>query len=142
MRYLQQANLDQETIDRLELIANLEHGWIDGEQGDTISYQAMQFAVQFLEEYVTYSKFSRPSIYPLLEGGITLEWDVPVEYNNKINYKWTIDIYNDTDVVLYVFATNHKFRDKEVVYSHYASRPDKTIKKIIRELDKHNVLNV
>lgn len=142
MRYIQQANLDQETINRLEFIANLEHGWIDGEQGDSISHQAMQFAVQFLEEYATCSKFSRPSIYPFLEGGVTLEWDVPVEYNNKINYEWTIDIYNDTDVVLYVFATNHKFRDKEVMYSRYASRPDKTIKKIIRELDKHNVLNV
>lgn len=142
MRYLQQANLNQETIDRLELIANLKHGWIDGEQGDTISYQAMQFAVQFLEEYVTYSKFSRPSIYPFLEGGITLEWDVPVEYEDKINYEWTIDIYNDTDVVLYLFTTNNKLRDKEIVYSRYSSRPDKTIKKIISELDNHNVLNV
>lgn len=58
--------------DRLDHIARLKDGWLDG-SGLAPTYAALRAAAELLE-MEQYEHPNRPSIYPAPDGGITLEW--------------------------------------------------------------------
>jgi len=138
MRIIKQSNLPQETIDRLLFIANTKRGWIDGEQGIPVSRKAIMISIAFLEEYDKYCHLTRPGIYPLIEGGISLEWNNNSQNSNRAFPEWDLEIYNNGDMLFYSPGLENR-KDIEIRYNYNSHHTRKMIRKIL-EIIYHNDL--
>lgn len=110
------TQLSEETINRLEYVVSLQKGWLGREEGDPVSHTAEQIAYAFLEQFLKKSNKNRPGIYPLIEGGISLEWDPEIS-NDDTSLPWTVEITNDGNVNIIFFNTDEADYDINLNYS-------------------------
>lgn len=56
---LGEGQLDFETVSRLETIAKVEKGWLEGDDGEIVEDNSLRITVKFLEEFSNRSYHSR-----------------------------------------------------------------------------------
>lgn len=61
---------------RLEELSNLKPGWLDGEQGEPIDYQALKWLGEAFENNYNSEKFPLPATFPTPDGNIQFEWSI------------------------------------------------------------------
>lgn len=143
MKIIDQATLPEETVERLRYLTTLEDNWMNNEEGDPVSEEAITFAVCFLEEWAKRTTKPRPGIYPLVEGGIFLEWDdddrnTPGKSIGDTDSSWSIELLNSRSIIFVMFAKewNDHFQsyiDKdEEIWTHYDN--DETMMNVISTL--------
>ena len=137
MVFIKQSNLPKETIDRLLFIANLKKGWLDGEQGVSISKRALMISIAFLEESNKHKRFHRPGIYPLIEGGVSLEWDNDSQRSNCVFPEWDLEIRNNGDMLFYAPGLHNNKEDIEMRYYYNNNHTKEVIRKILQTIH-HN----
>lgn len=97
--------------ERVVALMALPPGWLGDESGHEISMKARSILdgvlSYFYEEEVLGDQ--RPGIYPLIRGGIQLEWEMS-------HVDWSIEIQNDGDVELSAFGDEIDI-DEEIPFS-------------------------
>ncbi len=85
--------------ERLDIVMSFESGWLDGLEGVPVDIQAKNIAEGILAEFHNENILNgkRPGIYPLIHGGIQLEWE-----ENGIDY--SIEIENNSSIELSAFG--------------------------------------
>lgn len=99
--YLVEARLN--INNRLDELSKLEKGWYDGEQGDVIP-NLLKFRNSILENELIYIG-NKPYIYPTIEGGLSIEWDIDTIHANldvdmktfKAEFSYYSDDTNDDE---------------------------------------------
>jgi len=86
--------LPPEWSQRLEELAALKDGWLDG-SGSAISREAMR-AAETLLFWCVDEGIARPGIFPTESGGIHLEWDDPNETEVVVEATGTVRLFSDT----------------------------------------------
>lgn len=86
-------------LERLNVVMSFEYGWLDGSEGVPVEIQAKNIVEGILTEFYNENILNgqRPGIYPLIEGGIQLEWE-----ENGIDY--SIEIENNSSIELSAFG--------------------------------------
>lgn len=86
-------------LERLDTVMSFEPGWLDGSEGVPVEIQAKNIAEGILTEFHNENILNRqrPGIYPLICGGIQLEWE-----ENGIDY--SIEVENSGTVELSAFG--------------------------------------
>ncbi|APT93372.1 hypothetical protein CPHO_11290 [Corynebacterium phocae] len=84
---------------RMAVVMNFADGWIDGQNGEAVSVQAKRIVDAILSYFYDEEilEGNRPGIYPLLRGGIQLEWDFD-------GVDWSIEVDNVGNVELSAFG--------------------------------------
>ena len=85
---------------RMQDILSLQPGWLDGKQGASVNVKIALWVSGFLAELYQRGYFEeseRPGLYPLLTGGVQLEWD-----ENSTN--WAIEFHNDGEVTVEAYS--------------------------------------
>lgn len=134
MKIIEQAKLPKDTMDRLKFVASAEKGWFDGDQGDPVGDNALFAATRFLELYHKNSTLNRPGIYPLMEGGVNIEWIPPVEKMALFDYDWILDIGNNGEMTAYFFSNNPSLKDYELNFSYNEENIDHICDKIVKKI--------
>lgn len=124
--------LPEETINRLKYVASLQKGWLGREEGLPVSHAAEQIAYTFLEQFFKKSNKNRPGIYPLIEGGISLEWDPKIS-NDDTTVPWTVEILNNGNVNIMFFDINEEHND---ILLDYSNNIEAYVISIIQEINK------
>ena len=93
-------------LERLDVVMSFDSGWLDGSEGVPVEIQARNIAEGILTEFHNEDILNgqRPGIYPLIEGGIQLEWE-----ENGIDY--SIEVENNGSVELSVFGESVDFEE-------------------------------
>ena len=86
-------------LERLNIVMSFESGWLNGSEGVPVEIQAKNIVEGILIEFHNEDILNgqRPGIYPLIEGGIQLEWE-----ENGIDY--SIEVENGGTVELSAFG--------------------------------------
>lgn len=86
-------------LERLDVVMSFGSGWLDGSEGVPVKIQARNIAEGILTEFHNENILNgkRPGIYPLIRGGIQLEWE-----ENGIDY--SIEVENGGTVELSAFG--------------------------------------
>lgn len=91
-----EALLPAEWSARLEELASLPDGWLDGD-GRAVSKEAIQTAETFLFKVLD-AGIARPGVYPTPDGGIQMEWaDGPEGLEVMVANGGSIRIYHDEE---------------------------------------------
>lgn len=85
--------------ERLDIVMSFESGWLNGSEGEPVKTQAKNIVEGILAAFHNENILNgqRPSIYPLIQGGIQLEWE-----ENGIDY--SIEIENNGYIELSAFG--------------------------------------
>lgn len=86
-------------LERLDVVMSFDSGWLDGSEGVPVEIQAKNIVEGILTEFHNEDILNgqRPGIYPLIEGGIQLEWE-----ENGIDH--SIEVENSGYVELSAFG--------------------------------------
>lgn len=86
-------------LERLNVVMSFDSGWLDGSEGVPVDIQAKNIAEGILAEFYNENILNgqRPGIYPLIEGGIQLEWE-----ENGLDY--SIEVENNGSIELSTFG--------------------------------------
>lgn len=86
-------------LERLNTVMSFKSGWLNGSEGVPVEIQAKNIVEGILIEFHNEDILNgqRPGIYPLIEGGIQLEWE-----ENGIDY--SIEVENGGTVELSAFG--------------------------------------
>lgn len=98
----------------VELLA-LGDGWLDGE-GDTIDVDVLEAAAQISTDILGIKILGKPEIYPMLSGGIQLEWD-----HHNLMYGIEITPDRESKQAFTIACSLHNFDDDDYVESEYTS---------------------
>ena len=124
------TQLPEETTSRLEYVASLQKGWLGREEGLPVSPIAEQIAYAFLEQFFKKINKNRPGIYPLIEGGISLEWDPKIS-NDDTTVPWTVEILNNGNVNIMFFYSNEEYDD---ILLNYSSNIETYVNNILEQI--------
>lgn len=85
--------------DRMDTVASVKTGWIDGTCGDPVGEMTRDIVECILVEFCARDILhgQRPGIYPLLRGGIQLEWE-------DRSVDWSIEVDNGGNVEISAFG--------------------------------------
>lgn len=74
-------------LERLDELQKLQQGWLDGKHGEVLNPDLIPNVIEVLMTFIE-ADIPLPAIYPLIVGGIQLEW------NNKDfgDIGWGVDI--------------------------------------------------
>ena len=87
---------DKVSSARLEELAALKPGWLDGE-GLAVSKDALRTAESFLF-HVLDAQISRPGVFPTPEGGIQMEWpNGPLELEVIVSNGGAIRVFHEDE---------------------------------------------
>lgn len=125
--------------ERLDIVVSFESGWLDGSEGVPVDIQAKNIAEGILTEFHNENILNgqRPGIYPLIEGGIQLEWE-----ENGIDY--SIEVENSGSVELSAFSESVDLVEnfKTETYDRYDYKHIIEILNIMRAEVSKNVLKI
>lgn len=84
---------------RMDTVTSVKSGWIDGTCGDPVGELAKDITEGILVEFCARDILhgQRPGIYPLLRGGVQLEWE-------DRGVDWSIEVDNGGAVELSAFG--------------------------------------
>lgn len=93
-------------LERLDIIMSYESGWLDGSEGVLVDIQAKNIVEGILAEFYNENILNgkRPGIYPLIRGGIQIEWE-----ENGLDY--SIEVENNGYIELSAFGEEVYFEE-------------------------------
>lgn len=132
---LGEGQLDFETVSRLETIAKVEKGWLEGDDGEVVEDNSLRITVRFLEEFSKRS-YHTPLIFPAEEGGVSLQW-YSAPTGSLSDRSWIVEFFNNWEIDTLIWKDDH-YEYQELTYTE--ENADEVVSKIIGDLDQADML--
>lgn len=101
----QKFEFPKDWMDRLHSLSEVKAGWLGRGEGEPVSLHALEVVAHLLESFWETKILGgkRPSLYPLIAGGIQLEWEDAAG-------DWSVEILNTGGALIFLFDDyDHEF---------------------------------